>query len=67
MKDVNVVFSGSSAIVELLTPEAKNWYADNVPGAPAVSSNSLVLGLITAEDLVKKMVKGGLLVAREEG
>lgn len=65
MNDVRVTISGSNAIVELLTAKAKNWYADNVPGAPAVSSNSVVLGLITAEDLVKKMVKGGLVVTRE--
>lgn len=67
MKDVNVAFSGTSAIVEFITMKAKNWYADNIPGVPAVPPNSVVIGIISAEDLVKKMVKAGLIVTREEG
>jgi hypothetical protein len=67
MNDVRVTLSGSKTIVELLTKKAKNWYASSVPGAPAVSPNSVVLGQITAKDLEQQMTKDGLIVTHEEG
>lgn len=62
MSDVRVSNSSSFALVELLTDRAKAWYAENVHGAPAVSSHSLTIDAGPAEDLVRRMVKAGLTV-----
>lgn len=63
MVDVRVSVTGFEfTVIELLTDHAKNWYADNVDGAPAVSSNSLTLDMGPTGRVVRGMVRAGLVV-----
>lgn len=64
MSDVRVSDNGSFALIELLTDDAKNWYAENVEGAPSVPPRSLTIGAGPADDLLRRMAKSGLTVEK---
>ncbi len=66
MIDVRVSTSGNLTVIELLSGRAKNWYADNVDGAPAVSSNSLVMDSGPAQRIVRRMIKARLTVGNTD-
>ena len=64
MSDVRVSDNGSFAVIELLTDRAKDWYADNVKGAPAVSGMALTIDSGPASGLIRKVAKADLTIER---
>src|SRR5437867_3066999 len=65
--DVRVTRSGQHAIIELVSEQAKDWHYKNIPGAPAVPPNSLVLDAANAGTMVRGMVRDGLVVHVPDG
>ena len=62
MSDVRVSYLGDHVVIELLNNRAKNWYANNVEGAPAVSSNSVVMDAAPGRTICRRMTRDGLIV-----